>query len=100
MLPLAKADGIVWAALLTPQGKYLADFFIVAQDGRLLLYIKDSLAAVSYTHLDVYKRQGMNCCLQYTCKMPNTNQQCSRVCQYSFVELSNQEKTRKNHFFF
>ena len=27
----------VWAALLTPQGKYLADFFILAEDGRLLL---------------------------------------------------------------
>ena len=27
--PLAKAPGIVWAALLTPQGKYLADFFVV-----------------------------------------------------------------------
>jgi folate-binding protein YgfZ len=27
----------VWAALLTPQGKYLADFFILAEPGRLLL---------------------------------------------------------------
>jgi len=27
----------VWAALLTPQGKWLADFFIVADDARLLL---------------------------------------------------------------
>lgn len=27
----------VWAALLTPQGKWLADFFITAADGRLLL---------------------------------------------------------------
>lgn len=27
----------VWAALLTPQGKWLADFFILAEDGRLLL---------------------------------------------------------------
>src|SRR6202008_3913499 len=27
----------VWAALLTPQGKWLADFFIVVDDGRLLL---------------------------------------------------------------
>ena len=27
----------VWAALLTPQGKYLADFFILAEGGRLLL---------------------------------------------------------------
>ncbi len=27
----------VWAALLTPQGKYLADFFVLAEAGRLLL---------------------------------------------------------------
>ena len=27
----------VWAALLTPQGKWLADFFIFADAGRLLL---------------------------------------------------------------
>ena len=27
----------VWAALLTPQGKWLADFFVFAEDGRLLL---------------------------------------------------------------
>jgi folate-binding protein YgfZ len=27
----------VWAALLTPQGKWIADFFILAEDGRLLL---------------------------------------------------------------
>jgi folate-binding protein YgfZ len=27
----------VWAALLTPQGKWLADFFVVADSGRLLL---------------------------------------------------------------
>ncbi len=32
------ADGrAVWAALLTPQGKYLADFFILADGDRLLL---------------------------------------------------------------
>ena len=27
VLPLARAPGLVWTALLTPQGKYLADFF-------------------------------------------------------------------------
>ncbi len=30
-------DHAVWAALLTPQGKWLADFFIIAEDDRLLL---------------------------------------------------------------
>ncbi|MGG5811689.1 YgfZ/GcvT domain-containing protein [Falsiroseomonas sp. CW058] len=32
------APGVaVWSALLTPQGKWLADFFVLAEDGRLLL---------------------------------------------------------------
>ena len=34
---LATPGSAVWAALLTPQGKYLADFFIVAEGDRLLL---------------------------------------------------------------
>lgn len=33
----AAPDRAVWAALLTPQGKWLADFFILADDSRLLL---------------------------------------------------------------
>ena len=34
---LAEPGRAVWAALLTPQGKWLADFFILADAGRLLL---------------------------------------------------------------
>ncbi len=34
---LAAPGHAVWAALLTPQGKWLADFFILAEGGRLLL---------------------------------------------------------------
>jgi len=30
-------DRVVWAALLTPQGKYLHDFFVAERDGRFLL---------------------------------------------------------------
>lgn len=55
VLPLAKAPGIVWAALLTPQGKYLADFFVVNTGGALLLDIKDSLAATTVQRLSMYK---------------------------------------------
>jgi tRNA-modifying protein YgfZ len=55
VLPLAKSDGIVWAALLTPQGKYLADFFIVAQNGQLLLDIKDSIADQTLRRLQMYR---------------------------------------------
>ncbi len=29
VLPLARGPGAVWAALLTPQGKYLADFLVI-----------------------------------------------------------------------
>ncbi len=36
----------VWAALLTPQGKWLADFFILADDGRLLLDCEAGQAAM------------------------------------------------------
>ena len=34
----------VWAALLTPQGKWLADFFIFAEPGRLLLDVEAAQA--------------------------------------------------------
>lgn len=55
VLPLGKADGIVWAALLTPQGKYLADFLLIAQGGRLLLDIKDSIAEATLRRLSMYR---------------------------------------------
>ena len=29
------ADGIIYAALLTPQGKFIADFFVIGEDDRL-----------------------------------------------------------------
>ena len=55
VLPLARGDGIVWAALLTPQGKYLADFFVVATGGALLLDIKTSIAASAVKRLLMYR---------------------------------------------
>jgi tRNA-modifying protein YgfZ len=55
VLPLAKGAGIVWAALLTPQGKYLADFFVVNTGGALLLDIEDSLADSTLRRLTMYK---------------------------------------------
>jgi len=55
VLPLARADGIVWAALLTPQGKYLADFFIVAQNGAVMLDIKASIADATVKRLSMYR---------------------------------------------
>lgn len=55
VLPLAKAPGIVWTALLTPQGKYLADFFVVNTGEMLLLDINDSLADTTLRRLTMYK---------------------------------------------
>lgn len=56
LLPLAKGAGIVWAALLTPQGKYLADFFIVQpQDGPLLIDIATPFAAATLRRLTMYR---------------------------------------------
>lgn len=55
ILPLAKASGIVWTALLTPQGKYLADFFVVNTGETLLLDINESLAAPTLRRLTMYK---------------------------------------------
>ena len=55
VLPLGRGEGIVWAALLTPQGKYLADFLLIAQGGRLLLDIKDSIAEATLRRLSMYR---------------------------------------------
>lgn len=56
LLPLAKAPGIVWTALLTPQGKYLADFFVVKlTDGPLLIDIADTLAPATLRRLTMYR---------------------------------------------
>jgi folate-binding protein YgfZ len=55
VLPLAKSPGIVWTALLTPQGKYLADFFVVNTGETLLLDINESLADTTLRRLTMYK---------------------------------------------
>lgn len=55
VLALARGDGMVWAALLTPQGKYLADFLLVAQGDRLLLDIKASSADATIRRLSMYR---------------------------------------------
>ena len=53
--PLERGDGIVWAALLSPQGKYLADFFVVRSGGRLFLDIAAGLAEATVRRLSMYK---------------------------------------------
>jgi len=48
-------DGLVYAAILTPQGKYLADFFLVPQNGAILLDVDTTLAPGLLTRLNMYK---------------------------------------------
>ncbi len=59
VLPLAKGPGMVWNALLTPQGKYLADFFVIAPPagapGAYLIDIADSIAPATLQRLQMYR---------------------------------------------
>jgi tRNA-modifying protein YgfZ len=55
VLPLGREPGIVWTALLTPQGKYLADFFVVGTPDALLIDISDKLAEATLRRLMMYR---------------------------------------------
>jgi tRNA-modifying protein YgfZ len=55
VLPLGHGPGIVWTALLTPQGKYLADFFVISTGDRLLIDIADKLAETTLRRLLMYR---------------------------------------------
>ncbi|MCC5956281.1 MAG: folate-binding protein YgfZ [Natronohydrobacter sp.] len=47
--------GILYAALLSPQGKYLADFFLVADGEDILIDVAESLAEDVLRRLSLYK---------------------------------------------
>lgn len=47
-------DGLVYAALLTPQGKYLADFFLVPVGDAVLLDVKQDIADALLQRLSMY----------------------------------------------
>ncbi|SOB93966.1 CAF17-like 4Fe-4S cluster assembly/insertion protein YgfZ [Rhodobacter maris] len=49
------AEGPIYAALLTPQGKYLADFFLVPRGDVVLLDIDESIAEATVKRLMMYK---------------------------------------------
>jgi tRNA-modifying protein YgfZ len=54
--PLETGPGIVWAALLTPQGKYLADFFVLRRaEGDLAIDIATPLASDTLRRLTLYR---------------------------------------------
>ncbi len=48
-------DGLVYAALLTPQGKYLADFFLKRDDESVLLDVAEALVDGLAKRLTMYK---------------------------------------------
>jgi len=48
-------DGLVWTALLTPQGKYLADFFLLDEGDSILLDVAEPLAQNLAQRLSMYK---------------------------------------------
>lgn len=48
-------DGLVYAALLSPQGKYLADFFLVPHGDAVLLDVKSDVSADLLRRLTMYK---------------------------------------------
>lgn len=51
----ARADQALWAALLTPQGKWLADFFVIAIPEALLLDVEAAQLAMLITRLSRFK---------------------------------------------
>lgn len=47
--------GIVYAALLTPQGKFIADFFILSEQDRLLIDVAETHAGPLQQRLTMYR---------------------------------------------
>lgn len=51
-----RADGaIIYAALLTPQGKFIADFFVIGQSDRLLIDVDSVVAPNLFQRLSMYR---------------------------------------------
>ena len=48
-------NGLVYAAVLTPQGKYMADFFLVPWDDAVLIDVKTTHAAGLAQRLNMYR---------------------------------------------
>lgn len=49
------SQGLVYAALLTPQGKYLADFFLLQQGKAIVIDLDGSIAEATIKRLSMYK---------------------------------------------
>ncbi len=48
-------DGMIYAALLSPQGKYLADFLLIADGDAILLDVKSDAAEALIRRLSMYR---------------------------------------------
>ncbi len=48
-------DGIIYAALLTPQGKFIADFFVIGQEDQLLIDVDSGVAPMLFQRLSMYR---------------------------------------------
>lgn len=59
VLTLGRGPGLIWTGFLTPQGKYLADFFVVrlpsGSEGAFLLDLPEVLAAGVMRRLQMYR---------------------------------------------
>ncbi|MGL6211703.1 MAG: YgfZ/GcvT domain-containing protein [Paracoccaceae bacterium] len=55
VLALVNGPGLVWTALLTPQGKYLADFFVANTGEALLLDLPEPIADATLRRLSMYR---------------------------------------------
>ncbi|MBV1867867.1 MAG: folate-binding protein [Marinosulfonomonas sp.] len=49
------SGGLIYAAMLTPQGKYLADFFLISAGDNILLDVQETLAQGLLQRLNMYK---------------------------------------------
>lgn len=49
------ANGIIYAALLTPQGKFIADFFVVGRPAELLIDVDATIAPTLFQRLSMYR---------------------------------------------
>ena len=52
---LRAQDAMIYAAILTPQGKYLADFFVIGRGDALLIDVASPLAPMLTQRLGMYK---------------------------------------------
>ncbi|MCY4292844.1 MAG: folate-binding protein [Roseovarius sp.] len=48
-------NGMLYAAMLTPQGKYMADFFLLRDNGAILLDVAENIADMLASRMKIYK---------------------------------------------